>query len=67
MFLARTGVSVAVAAAGLAALLAVATVWLVLSDPAGVAGALADGAVAPFASLLGEALLNALRGLARYL
>lgn len=60
-------VSLVAAAGAVAAILAVATVWLVLTDPAGVADAVAKGTPADLAALLGDALIGALRGLLRYL
>ncbi len=59
------------ASAGLvAAILAFATVWLVLTDPAGVADvadAVAKGSAMDVATLLGDAIIGVLRGLLRYL
>lgn len=48
-------------------LLAVATVWLFLTNPVTVATAVNEGDVSPLVRDLAEAIFNALRGLLRYL
>ncbi len=50
-----------------AALLAGATVWLLLSDPVGVAAALDQGSIAPLVSELSDLLASAFRELVRWL
>jgi multidrug resistance efflux pump len=67
MRLARTGLSLAGVIAALAATLAVATVWLLLTDPVTVADAVAQGDVAPIMSMLAGAFASALRGLLSFL
>ena len=47
--------------------LAVATVWLFLTNPVTVANAVNEGDVSPLVRSLAEALYAALRGLLRYL
>jgi hypothetical protein len=47
--------------------LAVATVWLFLTNPVTVANAVNEGDVSPLVRNLAEALVAALRGLLRYL
>ena len=48
-------------------LLAVSTVWLFLTNPVTVATAINEGDVSPLVRDLAQALVNALRGLLRYL
>jgi hypothetical protein len=50
-----------------AAVLAGATVWLLLSDPVGVTAALNQGSVTPLVSELADVLANAMRELLRWL
>ena len=47
--------------------LAVATVWLFLTNPVTVANAVNEGDVSPLVRSLAEAIVSALRGLLRYL
>lgn len=49
------------------AVLAVATIWLVLTDPATVADAVSQGNVTPLVRELADVIAQALRGLLRYL
>ena len=49
------------------ALLAGATIWLLLTDPITVAGALHDGTVTPLVRELARAVADALRGLLSFL
>ncbi len=67
MGLARFGVSVFGAVALVSAVLAGATIWLVLTDPVTVADVVTEGDASPFVRELAEVLMNALRGLLRYL
>ena len=67
MGLARFGVSVFGAVALLSAVLAGATIWLVLTDPVTVADVVTEGDASPFVRELAEVIMNALRGLLRYL
>jgi hypothetical protein len=61
------GVGVIGAVVILCAVLAVSTVWLVLTDPVTVADAVSQGEVTPFVRDLAAVLLAALRSLLRYL
>jgi len=47
--------------------LAVATVWLLLTNPVTVANAVSEGEVSPLVRELAEVLFNALSGLLKYL
>ncbi len=67
MGIARVGVSLFATIAVIAALLAGATIWLLLTDPVTVADAVNQGDVSPLVSELANALLAAFRGLLRYL
>jgi len=49
------------------ALVVGATVWLYLTEPVAVVNAVNEGNVSPFLEELGRVLLDALRGLLRYL
>jgi hypothetical protein len=55
------------AIAAVSVLLAVSTVWLFLTNPVNVATAINEGDVSPLVRDLAQALVNALRGLLRYL
>lgn len=55
------------AVAAVSVLLAVSTVWLFLTSPVNVATAINEGDVSPLVRDLAQALVNALRGLLRYL
>ena len=50
-----------------AAMLAGATVWLLLSDPVGVTAALNQGSITPFVNELADVLASAVRELLRWL
>jgi hypothetical protein len=50
-----------------AAVLAGATVWLLLSDPVGVTAALNQGSITPFVNELADVLAGAVRELLRWL
>jgi len=49
------------------AILAVATIWLVLTDPVTVADAVSRGNVTPLVKELADVIAQALQGLLRYL
>ena len=61
------GVGVFGAIAIIAIVLAVATVWLFLTNPVTVANAVNEGAISPFVRDLAAVLLEALQGLLKYL
>jgi hypothetical protein len=63
----RIGMSLTGAAAVLSILLASSIVWLLLTSPVTVAGALEEGAVTPIVRELATAFVAALRGLLAYL
>jgi ABC-type cobalamin/Fe3+-siderophores transport system ATPase subunit len=67
MGIARISVSLFATIAVIAAILAGATIWLLLTDPITVADAVNQGNVSPLISELADALLAAFRGLLRYL
>ena len=50
-----------------AAILAGATIWLILSDPVGVTAALNQGDISPFVRELADALASAMHELLRWL
>jgi len=53
--------------AAVSAILAVATIWLVLTDPVTVADAVRGGNVTPLVKELADVIAQALQGLLRYL
>ena len=59
--------SVAVLIGVTAAIIAAATIWLVVTDPVTVANAVEDGAISPLVIRLAEVLYNAIAGLLEYL
>jgi hypothetical protein len=59
--------SVAVVIGALAAIVAGATIWLLLTDPVTVLNAVDEGAVSPLVRQLADILYNALAGLLNYL
>jgi hypothetical protein len=61
------GVSVVSAIALIAVILAVASVWLFLTNPVTVATAVNEGEISPFIRDLADVLLRALEGLLKYL
>ena len=63
----RVGLSLFGAVAALVVVLAVATVWLFLTDPVTVANAVSDGEVSPFIRDLADVLLRAFEALLKYL
>jgi hypothetical protein len=67
MRFAPLSVSLAGTIAILSALLAGATIWLLLTDPVTVADAVDSGEVSPLVRQLAGVLYNALAGLLRYL
>ncbi len=67
MGLQRIGVSIFGAVAIVSVVLAVATVWLFLTNPVTVATAVNEGDVTPFVRDLARVLFEALQGLLRYL
>jgi hypothetical protein len=67
MGFARFGFSVFGAIALVSAVMAGATIWLVLTDPVTVADAVNEGEISPFVRELADVILGALRGLLKYL
>ena len=67
MNFARFGLGVFGFAGLIAAMLAGATVWLVLTDPVTVADAVSEGEISPLIRELADVLYRALRDLLRYL
>ncbi len=67
MELERLGLSVFGAVALICVVLAIATVWLFLTDPVTVANAVNQGEVSPFVRDLARVILEALQGLLKYL
>lgn len=61
------GLSLFGAIAMLVIVVAVATIWLFLTNPVTVATAVSDGEVTPFVRDLADVLLQALEGLLKYL
>jgi len=65
--LGRTSLSLFGTVAVISAVLASATIWLVLSDPVTVANAVNEGDVSPLVRELATAVYEALKGLLKYL
>jgi hypothetical protein len=65
--LARLGLSVFGVFGAVAATLAVATIWLLLTDPVTVADAVQRRDVSPLVRALGAALYDAMKGLFKYI
>ena len=63
----RYGMSLVVTVGVVAAALAAATIWLVLTDPVSLADAVSERDVTPFVSELAAVIFEAIRGLLRYL
>ncbi len=63
----RYGMSLVVTVGVLAAVLAAATIWLVLTDPVSIVDAVSEQAITPLVRELAGIILEALRGLLRYL
>jgi hypothetical protein len=67
MSLEGMSVSLFALVAVVSAILAVATIWLVLTDPVTVADAVGRGSVTPLVKELADVIAQALQGLLRYL
>ena len=70
MSVVRFSVSLVAIIGAIAATIAAATIWLLLTDPiqsAQAADALVNGNVAPFMAAVGSVIYGALRGLFKYL
>ena len=67
MGLGRVSVSLFGVIALISAILAIATIWLLLTDPVTVADAVNEGEVSPLVRELAQVLLTAFQGLLRYL
>jgi hypothetical protein len=65
--LGRTSLSLFGLVAVVAAVLATATIWLVLTDPVTVANSVNQGDVSPLVRELASAVVQALKGLLKYL
>ena len=59
--------SVAVLIGVVAAIMASATIWLVLTDPVTVANAVNEGEISPLVRSLAEVLMSAFSGILKYL
>jgi hypothetical protein len=67
MNVARWSVSLIAIIGVLAATIAGATLWLILTDPVTVANAVSTGDVSPVVKAIGAVIYDALRGLFKYL
>jgi hypothetical protein len=67
MILQRVGISLFTCVAVVSILLAVATIWLFVTNPVTVATAVNEGDVSPLIRQLGQVLYAALSGLLKYL
>lgn len=67
MQFARLSLSLFATIAVIATVLAGATVWLLLTDPVTMADAVNQGEISPLVSELANVILDALRGLLKYL
>jgi hypothetical protein len=65
--LGRTSLSLFGLIAVISAVLATATIWLVLTDPVTVANSVNEGDVSPLVRELASAVFEALKGLLKYL
>lgn len=63
----RWGMSLVAMIGLLAATIAGATIWLLVTDPVTVSEAVSKGDVAPMVQALGSAIFSALKGLFKYL
>lgn len=63
----RVGISLFSALALIVVVLALATVWLFLTNPVTVATAVSEGQISPFVVNLVDVLMKALEGLLKYL
>lgn len=59
--------SIAVLIGVICAVIAAATIWLLVTDPVTVANAVNEGQISPLVERLAEVLYNAIAGLLRYL
>ena len=67
MKLQRLSVSLFGAIAAISIVLAAATIWLLLTNPVTMANAVTEGEITPLVRDLAQILLDALRGLLKYL
>jgi hypothetical protein len=67
MNVARWSVSLIAIIGVLAATIAGATIWLILTDPVTVANAVSTGDVSPVVKAIGAVIYDALKGLFKYL
>jgi hypothetical protein len=67
MTLTTIGTSLVGLVAAVCTVVAGATIWLLLSDPITVAGALHEGTVTPLVGVLAQTIIGALRGLLSFL
>lgn len=67
MSMVRVSLSLVGLIAAFSLVLAVATIWLVLTDPVTVADALNNGEITPFVRQLAGVVYDALRGILKYL
>ncbi|MGE5837741.1 MAG: hypothetical protein ACM4AI_24930 [Acidobacteriota bacterium] len=67
MNVARWSVSLIAIMGVLAATIAGATIWLILTDPVTVANAVSTGDVSPVVKAIGAVIYDALKGLFKYL
>jgi multidrug resistance efflux pump len=67
MTLARWSVSLVAVIGLLAATIAGAAIWLIVSDPVSVANAVSTGDVTPIMQAIGAVIFDALKGLFKYL
>ena len=67
MSAARWGMSLVAVIGLLAATIAGATIWLLVTNPVTVSEAVSKGDITPIAQALGSAIFSALRGLFKYL
>jgi hypothetical protein len=67
MNLARWSVSLVAVIGLLAATIAGAAIWLIVSDPVNVANAVSTGDVRPIMQAIGAVIFDALKGLFKYL
>ena len=63
----RVGLSLIGVVAMIVVIIAMAAVWLFLTNPVTVATAVSDGEISPFVRDLADVLLQALQGLLKYL
>ena len=63
----RFTVSVFVTIAAVSAILAAATIWLLVTNPVTVATAVNEGEISPFVRSLAQVIFDALKGLLKYL